>query len=59
MEIEVSGDSFDCSRYWLIALVADNSHVFYLDWSRPQMGARRLVLSLLMPPPIGLRETDK
>ena len=31
MEVEVSGNSLDCSGYWLVALVADNSHVVHLE----------------------------
>lgn len=31
MEVEISRESFNCSRYWPVALVADNSHVVLLD----------------------------
>ena len=31
MEVEISKQSLDCSRYWEIALVANNSHVVHLD----------------------------
>jgi hypothetical protein len=31
MEVEISGKSLDFSRYWPVALVADNSHVVHLD----------------------------
>ena len=30
VEVEISRESLDCSRYWPIALVADNSHVVHL-----------------------------
>jgi hypothetical protein len=31
MEVEVSRKSLDCSGYWQVAMVADNSHVVHLD----------------------------
>ena len=31
MEVEISGNSLDCSGYGLVALVADNSHGVHLD----------------------------
>lgn len=31
MEVEISGNSLDCSVDWLVALVADNSHVINLE----------------------------
>jgi len=30
MEVEISREFLDCSRYGLVAVVADNSHVFLL-----------------------------
>ena len=51
MEVEVSRKSLDYARYWLVALVADNSHVSHLNVEgRPANWAPdRLVLSPLMP----------
>jgi hypothetical protein len=34
MEIEVPGNSLYRSRYWLVALIADNSHFVHLDAGR-------------------------
>jgi hypothetical protein len=34
MEIKIAGKFLDCSTYWLVALVADNSHVVYLGGGR-------------------------
>ena len=51
MEVEISGNSFDCSRDWLVALVADNSHVCSPRQGRKptKSGSCALFLSLLMP----------
>jgi hypothetical protein len=35
MEVRVSGKFLDCSRYWQVALVADNSHVGHLEEDAP------------------------
>jgi hypothetical protein len=41
MDVEISRKSLDCSRYWPVALVADNSHVVHLDVEgRATNGAR-------------------
>ena len=51
MEVEISGNSFDCSRDWLVALVADNSHVCSPRHGRKptKSGSCALFLSLRMP----------
>lgn len=39
MDVEISGEFLDCSSYWPIALVANNSHFIDLDappnWRSP------------------------
>ena len=46
MEVEISGNSFDCSGDWLVALVADNSHVCSprQGWRPTKSGSCRFVL---------------
>ena len=58
MEVEVSGESLDCSRYRPFALIADYSHVVHLDGKGAHQWAPvDLALSLLMPHPIRLAIT--
>ena len=34
VEVKISGKSLDCSSYWPVALVANNSHDVHLDVER-------------------------
>jgi hypothetical protein len=43
MEVEVSGNSLDRSWYWLIALIADNSHVVHRDAAPHQIGRLSII----------------
>jgi hypothetical protein len=54
MEVEVSGNFLDCSRYWPFALVAENSHVVHLDMEgrAPKGTLVAKSLSFLMPQPV-------
>ena len=51
MEVEISRDSLNCSRDWLVALVADYSHVCspQQQGSPPKRVPAALFLSLRMP----------
>ena len=51
MEVEISRNSLDCSGDWLVALVADNSHVCspHREGSPPNRVPAALFLSLRMP----------
>jgi len=54
MEVEISRQSLDCSRYGPVAVVADNSHVVLLGVAaRAKEGALLLSLTPLMPQGIG------
>jgi len=47
MEVEISRKSLDWSRYWPVALVADNSHVVHLllGRTRPKFGRVSIVIT--------------
>ena len=60
MEVEISRNSLNCSRDWLVAMVADNSHVGSprQEGARAKQRAFRLVLSLPVPQPEDAKLSD-
>ena len=47
MKIGISRNSLDCSGYWLVALVADNSHVCHLDVEERAPNKARVSISAI------------
>ena len=47
MEVEIPRESLDCSSYWEIAMVTDNSHVVHLDIGRTRTKNGRMSISLI------------
>jgi hypothetical protein len=47
MEVESSGDFLDCSGYWLVALVADNSHVLFTSRWKGALEKMRVSISAI------------